>query len=154
MCTTEDAKEHNVMKKSSSLDVLSQWSPPPGSVSSFLSSSLPRRWCLCQTGARRPQKAGGGGGGHVTTNKNSAVTPRNLIRNHWFTLWIETEYLESGSSSQATDRHTRAFNNSDAPPHPPSSFCSHLWTRLYQFEDDMIQQPSLSFYSTIIIIFF
>lgn len=46
-----------------------------------------------------------GGGSDVTTNKNSAVTPRNLIRNHWFTLWIETEYLESGSSSQATDTH-------------------------------------------------
>lgn len=82
---------------------------PPKFLSPHFSLFLHRRrWCLCQAGARRPHKARE----DVTTNKNSIVTPRNLIRSHWFMLWMETEYLESGSSNMAIDSMTGAFNNS------------------------------------------
>lgn len=100
-------------------------SPLNGPLPRFLSPHsrllFGKRWCFCQTGARRPHKAGAG----VTTNKNSAVTPRNLIRIHWFMLWIETEYLESSSSSQDTDGNAGAF---PIRWDPSSSFSSHLWT--------------------------
>lgn len=89
-----------------SLDGPSQWSPSPSSclaISLFLHW---RRWCLCQAGARRPHKARE----DVTTNKNSIVTPRNLIRSHWFMLWMETEYLESGSSKGGHRQHDRGLH--------------------------------------------
>lgn len=105
--------------------------PPPTScllISLFL---FPRRWCLCQKGARRPHKAGD----DVTTNKNSIVALRNLIRSHWFMLWMETEYLEIGSSNKAIDSKTWAFT---IKPYSSLSFCSYLWTELHQLKDDTI----------------
>lgn len=70
----------------SSLDGPFEWSPSPSSclpISLFLHW---RRWCLCQAGAQKPHKARE----DVTTNKNSIATPWNLIRSHWFMLWMET----------------------------------------------------------------
>lgn len=113
------ATERNKKTRRNSLDGPFQWSPSPSSclpVSLFLHQ---RRWCLCQAGAQRPHKARE----DVTTNKNSIVTPRNLIRSHWFMLWMETEYLESGSSNKAIDSMTGAFTIQLCSS---LSFCSHL----------------------------
>lgn len=144
MHTAASAKEHNVMKKSSSLDVLSQWSPPPVPVSSFLSSSFPRRWCLCQTGARRPHKACVWGGKRCHNKQKQRSNPPKSNQEPLIHAlnrdWVPWERL-----IQSGHRHTWAFNNSGAF-FSPLWFSSHLWTQPYQLKDDTIQQPSLSFY--------
>lgn len=139
MRTTASAKEHNVTKKSSSLDVLSQWSPPPVPVSSLLSSSFPRRWCLCQTGARRPYKAGvggGGGGGCHNKQKQRGNPPKSNQEPLIHALnrdWVPWERLIQSGHRQP-HMALQQFRRS-----PPPSFCSHLWTQLYQLIDDTIQ---------------
>lgn len=126
-----------------SLDGVSQRSPSPSSclpISLFLHE---RRWRLCQTGAQRPHKARE----DVTTNKNSIVTPRNLIRSHWFMLWMETEYLESGSSNKAIDGTTGAFT---IRLYSSLSFSSHLLDSARQLKDDTVITPLQRFESFLV----
>lgn len=126
-------------------------------LTSFLNDPLPRllspHFCLPlfqEGGAFVRQKQGdlkkqGVEGGHVTTNKNSAVTPPksnqepliHALNRHWVP-W--ERLIQSGHRQPRTGlRQFRLF-------FPLLSFCSHFWTQLYLLKDHAIHQPSLSFY--------
>lgn len=163
MCAAASAKEPNVMKKSSSLDILSPWSPPPVFcllVSVVLFSEEGGAFVRREQG--RPHKAGGGvgGGGCHNKQKQRSNPPKSnqepLIR-ALNSDWVPWERLIQSGRRQprmGLGQFRRFFFVVVIVVVVvvcfPLSFCSHLWTQLYQLKDDPIQRPSLSFYSPLV----
>lgn len=74
--------------------------------------------------------------------KQHSSPPENLIRSHWFMLWMEAEYPEMGSSNKATDSETWAFT---IKPYTSLSFCCHLETGLLPLQDDTVHHCTSAF---------